>query len=152
MIDALVPLALLGSGLAAGILLSTALGIIPLMETFPADRYVYSHRYLWDRYDPFMPICFGLTVVADVVLAATAPDRVAQVMFAVTAVTLCCVMGISIVKQVPINRWVKSIDPESLPEDFERLDPRSRWRNWNLLRTVLSCAGFALNIAAASVL
>ncbi|MEV4173363.1 DUF1772 domain-containing protein [Nonomuraea sp. NPDC049709] len=152
MIDALVPLALLGSGLAAGILLSTALGIIPLMETFPADRYVYSHRYLWGRYDPFMPICFGLTVVADVVLAATAPDRVAQVMFAVTAVTLCCVMGISIVKQVPINRWVKSIDPESLPEDFERLDPRSRWRNWNLLRTVLSCAGFALNIAAASVL
>ncbi|MFC5827929.1 anthrone oxygenase family protein [Nonomuraea insulae] len=152
MIDALVPLALLGSGLAAGILLSTTLGIIPLMETFPADRYVYSHRYLWARYDPFMPICFGLTVVADVVLAVTAPDRVAQFLFAAAAVTLCCVMGISITKQVPINRWVKSIDPEALPEDFERLDPRSRWRNWNLMRTTLSCAGFALTIAAASVL
>ncbi|MEW9547194.1 anthrone oxygenase family protein [Nonomuraea sp. NPDC050783] len=151
MLDVLAPLTLLGSGLAAGILLSTTLGIIPLMETFPADRYVYSHRYLWGRYDPFMPICFGLTVVADAVLAVVTPGGAARPLFAAAAVVLCCVMGISITKQVPINRWVKSMDPEALPADFDRLDPRPRWRNWNLLRTVLSCAGFALNIVAATV-
>lgn len=144
--------ALLGSGLTAGVLVSTVLGIMPLMATFPPDRYVVSHKYLWSRYDPFMPISFGLSVAAGVALAVLAPGGMARVLFVVAAVLLAVVMVISITKQVPINRWVKALDPDALPEDWDSVDPRALWRGWNLARTALACVGFGVNIAAVAAL
>jgi hypothetical protein len=32
--------------------------------------------------------------------------------------------------------------------DWAEVDPRTRWRNRNLARTVLACTGFAVNVAA----
>lgn len=152
MIALLTMVALLGSGLTAGVLVSTVLGIMPLMATFPPDTYVVSHRYLWSRYDPFMPICFGLSVVAGGALTVLAPTSGARLLFGGAAVLLAVVMVISITKQVPINRWVRALDPAALPANWDTVDPRARWRGWNFVRTALACVGFGVNTAAVAAL
>ncbi|WP_083734002.1 DUF1772 domain-containing protein [Actinomadura sp. CNU-125] len=58
---------------------------------------------------------------------------------------LVTVMAISVIKNVPINRFVMSLDPAVRPDDWSRTDPRRRWRNWNLLRTGLAAAALGLN-------
>jgi anti-sigma-K factor RskA len=47
---------------------------------------------------------------------------------------------------VPINRQVKSIDPESVPADWS--DPRPLWQRFHTLRTSLAVAAVAVNAAA----
>ncbi|TYB60716.1 DUF1772 domain-containing protein [Nonomuraea sp. PA05] len=148
----LVPLALVGNGLAAGIMLSTVIGVVPWMLVQPYDKYVSATRFLWSRYDPFMPIVNALTCVLDVVLIFVAPTAASRALFAVAAGLLLVVMTISVVKNVPINRYVTSLDPDVRPDDWERRDPRLRWRSWNLIRTALALLAFAVNAAAATTL
>ena len=150
--EVLAVVVLLCNGLTAGVLVSTVLGIIPMMATFPPDRYVVAHKYLWSRYDPFMPICFGLGVLGDDVLILVAPTPGTRSLFATAAALLAVVMLISVTRQVPINRWVRALDPQSLPANWSSLDPRARWRNWNAVRTTLACTGFLLNLAAVAAL
>lgn len=152
MIRVLVPLALLGNGVGAGVMLATVLGVVPMFLALPYERYVWSVQFLWPRYDPFMPALNGLTFVLDLVLIAAAPHRAAQALFGAAAVLLAAVMVISIVKNVPINRYVKSLDPGAKPEDWPSRDPRVRWRDWNLARTVLAIVALGANLVAASTL
>ncbi|WP_220448677.1 DUF1772 domain-containing protein [Nonomuraea mesophila] len=152
LVQVLVPLALVGNGLAAGVMLSTVIGVVPWMLAQPYDRYVVATRFLWSRYDPFMPIVNALTCVLDVVLIFVVPAAVPRTLFAAAAGLLLVVMTISIVKNVPINRYVTSLDPAARPPDWERRDPRMRWRGWNLTRTVLALVAFGVNAWAATAL
>ena len=49
-------LVLLGNGVAAGVMVSTVIGIVPMTLIMPYDRYIDTIRFLWPRYDPFMPV------------------------------------------------------------------------------------------------
>ncbi|WP_433336448.1 anthrone oxygenase family protein [Spirillospora sp. CA-294931] len=148
----LTALALLGNGLTAGIMLSTVMGIVPLTAVQTYDRYVETIQFLWPRYDPFMPITHVLTVVLDLVLVFLAPEPEARALFGVAGVVLVVVMAISVIKNVPINRYVMSLDPATVPDAWETKDPRRSWRNWNLLRTSLALGGLVVNAAGAAVL
>jgi len=150
LIAPLVPAVLLANGLAAGVMLSTVIGTVPLMMVLPYDRYVHLVQFLWRRYDPFMPIANGLSFAADVVLAVTEPA--ARPLWCAAAALLACVMVISVWKNVPVNRYVMSLDPAARPEDWPRRDPRAFWRRWNLIRTSLAVAALAANVAAVAVL
>lgn len=152
MIRLLVPLALLGNGVGAGVMLSTVMGVVPMFLALPYERYVWSVQFLWPRYDPFMPAVNGATFVLDVALVGMAPDPAGRVLFGVAAALLVAVMVISVAKNVPINKYVKSLDPDTPPADWQRRDPRVRWRNWNLARTLLAVAALFANVAAASAL
>jgi uncharacterized membrane protein len=141
--------AVAANGIAAGIMLSTVIGIVPLMLALPYGRYVQTVQFLRPRFDPVMPITNGCTLVLDITLAATAADFATSVAFAAAATLLGLVMAVSITKNVPVNRYIMSLDPQQQPERWARLDPRSRWRLWNLLRTALATGAFAINIVAA---
>jgi hypothetical protein len=39
-----------------------------------------------------------------------------------------------------------------VPDNFERIDPRVRWRNWNLIRTALAVAALLANVATVGTL
>lgn len=143
---------LLGNGLAAGVMFSTVIGIVPMTLALPYDRYVETIQFLWPRYDPFMPITHALTIVVDLVLVVTVDDPAGRASFGVAGVLLVTVMTISVLKNVPINRYVMSLDPAAPPADWERRDPRARWRSWNLLRTGLAIAGLTANAAGAAAL
>lgn len=146
----LATLAVLSNGLAAGIMLSTVIGIVPMFLSLPYGRYVQTVQFLWPRYDPIMPITNTTTFVLDLVLCLVlAPAGPARATYAVAAGLLAVVITISVSKNVPVNRYVSSLDPDRQPGDWAQRDPRRRWRNWNLVRTSLAVLAFAVNVTAA---
>ncbi|GII80957.1 hypothetical protein Sru01_59390 [Sphaerisporangium rufum] len=148
--NVLMLLALTGNGLAAGVLLGTVLGGVPLLLALPPARYVHAHGFLAQRYDPFMPVTLAGTAVADAALAFLAPDVTGHVLYALAALTVASVMTISVTKNVPINKYLISLDPDTLPDDWERRDPRYRWRTWNAVRTALTVTALAINLVASA--
>ncbi|RSM44881.1 DUF1772 domain-containing protein [Amycolatopsis balhimycina DSM 5908] len=134
------------NGAAAGIMLSTVIGIGPMMCALPYPGYVRMVQFMRPRYDPIMPIANGSALVMDLVLVfgsdTARPLRVAA------ALLLAAVIAISAARNVPVNRYIMSLDPDHRPADWPARDPRSRWRAWNNIRTALATAAFVLNTAA----
>lgn len=152
MLAVTVALVVLANGLAAGVLMSSVLGGAPLLLALPDERYVHAHAFFASRYDPFMPLCLAATVVGDGVLAVLAPHRGAGVLFGAAGVLAAATVVISVAKNVPINRWVRSLDPDRLPADFRRRDPRRAWSAWNRMRSVLAVLALLANCGAVALL
>jgi uncharacterized membrane protein len=152
MITFFVPLAVLAGGLAAGGLMISALGGAPMLLALPVDSYLPVHKLLVGRFDPFMPICIVTALLSDIAVAALAPSGVTHTLGAAGAVLYLCVMSVSLTKNVPINRWIATLDPANPPADWHRIDPRVKWRNWNLVRTTLAVLALVVNVAAVGFL
>lgn len=148
----LVPLVVSASGLAAGVLVGTQLGGWPLLATLPAQRYVQTHAFFSTRYDPFMPVCLLGTVLGDLLLTVLVPGSAARALFATAAGCAAGTVAISIGKNVPVNRWVRALDPQRLPDDFAARDPRPGWGAWNRARTWLAVLALLANCAALATL
>ncbi|GIF07075.1 hypothetical protein Asi03nite_46130 [Actinoplanes siamensis] len=148
----LIPVVLLAAGLAAGVMMWTQLGGWPLLSTLPPDRYVYTHAFFAGRYDPFMPACMLVAGAGDVALAVLVEPPPARWLFALAGLLGALCIAISISRNVPVNRWIRTLDPDNLPADFAAVDPRRSWGGWNRLRAVLSIAAFALNCLALTAL
>ncbi|MQY11635.1 hypothetical protein SRB5_17540 [Streptomyces sp. RB5] len=151
MIEVVAPVVLLVNGLAAGVLLGTLLGGFPLLASLPDDRYVHAHAFFATRYDPAMPLCLLATLAGDVWLGLLADDPAARTLFWAGAVLAAVTVTISLTQNVPVNKWVQTLDPDNLPENFAAVDPRWRWGAWNqrrgaitVLTLLLNCAGVAL--------
>jgi uncharacterized membrane protein len=138
--------AALVNGLAAGIMLSTVIGIVPMMVSLPYPGYVRMVQFMRPRYDPIMPIANGSALILDVLLAISGDT--ARPLQIVAAALLAGVIVISVSRNVPVNRYIMSLDPDRRPDDWAAVDPRSRWRAWNNTRTSLAVVAFVLNIAA----
>jgi len=141
--------AITANGIATGIMLSTVIGIVPMMLALPYGRYVQTVQFLRPRFDPVMPITNGCALVLDIALAVTGGSAAVSAAFAVAAALLGSVMTVSITKNVPINRFIMSLDSECQPDEWARIDPRATWRTWNLIRTTLALAAFLTNVIAA---
>ncbi|MHC0432288.1 anthrone oxygenase family protein [Streptomyces sp. O3] len=146
MLNYLAPALLLLNGLAAGVLFGTQLGGFPYLASLPTGPYVHAHAFFGQRYDPAMPICLVGTFALDVVLAAVESDGAARTLFAVAAVLALATALISVTKNAPVNRWMRTIDPDDLPDDFQ--DPRREWGAWNRRRSLLTIAALVANCAA----
>lgn len=151
LVRVLLPLALLATGLAAGGLAISVLAA-PLFTTLPTGTYVPVHKGLVTRFDPFMPISLLSGLLCDIALTAAADGLAIRLLTGLAAVLLACAMTVSLTKNVPINRWLATLDPQDLPTDFERLDPRERWIRWNRVRGGCAIAALVANVAAAATL
>lgn len=148
----LVPLVMVANGMAAGGMMIAVLGA-GLLLTLPPQRYVALHQLLVTRFDPFMPVCILTALLADLVLTVLPAGAPARSLHAAAALLLLVTVVISLTKNVPINKWLKTLDPDALPPDFDRLlHRRVAWRDWNLARTSTALAALAANAAAAGVL
>ncbi|MBB0244053.1 DUF1772 domain-containing protein [Streptomyces alkaliphilus] len=143
--------ALLSGGLAAGGLAISMLAA-PLFTTLPTGMYIPVHQGLVTRFDPFMPVNLLVCLVCDVALVITAPTAGVRGAAALAAVLLVCAGTVSLTRNVPINRWLATLDPRALPADWERLDPRERWIRWNRVRGGLAVAALVANVGAATAL
>lgn len=152
MADVLIPLVLLLNGLAAGVLFGTQLGGFPYLASLPADRYVHAHAFFGTRYDPAMPLCLLGTVACDAVLTWSGPGPAARSLFGVAAGLAMLTALISVVKNAPVNRWMRTLDPERLPADFAERNPRHTWGVWNRRRSLLAIGALVSNCAALAVL
>ncbi|WP_431999864.1 DUF1772 domain-containing protein [Streptomyces sioyaensis] len=147
-----VPLVLLANGLAAGILVGTQLGGWPLLASLSPRRYVHAHAFFATRYDPFMPVCFLGTVLGDVLLAAGVPQTAARWAFGGSVPLVLAAVVISVTRNVPVNRWIRTLDPEALPPDFADRDPRPHWGVWNRGRCVLAVTALLANCLGCGLL
>ncbi|MEU8618733.1 DUF1772 domain-containing protein [Streptomyces sp. NPDC048623] len=146
MTEVLSVVAVLGSGVTAGVLFAVALSVLPALFAMETGTYVHAHQLLGRNWDPTMPVIVLSSTLVDAVLAVAA-DGTARVLFAVAAVLLLGVSGVSHLCNVPINRRVKAItDPAVIPPDWE--DPRPLWRRFHYLRTTLAVLALILNGAA----
>jgi hypothetical protein len=152
MVPALVPLVLFANGIAAGIMLGNAMGPAALALRLSYARYVDLIKFMWHRYDPFVPAMNALAFAVDAVLAAIVHGTGAAALFAVSGALTAGVMAISLTRNVPINRYVTGLDPASPPGDWPERDPRARWAKWNHARVALSMAALIANLAGAGVL
>ncbi|MFC9626937.1 anthrone oxygenase family protein [Streptomyces sp. NPDC056930] len=147
----LMPVALFAGGLAAGGLAISVLAA-PLFTTLPTGMYVPVHKGLVTRFDPFMPISLLSCLLCDLVLVIATEDTRVRLLSALAALLLASAITVSLTKNVPINRWLATLDPQQLPTDFERLDPRERWIRWNRVRGALAVTALVANVSAAAVL
>lgn len=134
------------NGAAAGIMLSTVIGIVPMMRALPYPGYVQMVQFMRPRYDPIMPLSNGAALVIDIILFAAGARAAA--LHVAAAVLLACVMAISASKNVPVNRYLMSLDPGRQPDDWHAADPRARWQWWNNIRTTLAVLAFLCNVTA----
>jgi uncharacterized membrane protein len=148
MTEVLMALALAGNGVAVGVFAGTVLGGVPLLLALPPDRYVHAHGFLATRYDPFMPVTLALTALLDITLAIVHRDWVVAPIYLLAGLLVIAVMVVSVTRTVPINKWVTAQDPARMPDDWERHDPRERWRTWNLVRSSLAAAALLVNLVA----
>ncbi|MEV4875833.1 DUF1772 domain-containing protein [Streptomyces cyaneofuscatus] len=151
LVQVLMPVALLAGGLAAGGLAISVLAA-PLFTALPTGMYVPVHQGLVTRFDPFMPISLLSCLLCDAALVIAAQSVPVRLLAALAVVLLASAMAVSLTKNVPINRWLATLDPQALPADFERLDPRERWIRWNRVRGALAVAALVANVSAAAVL
>ena len=147
--DPLAVLALLGSGITAGVLFGVALSVTPALIAMPVPAYVDAHKKLGSRWDPTMPIIVLTTFLLDIVLAVTSSGA-ATALYGTGAGLMLGVSAVSHLANVPINKQVKRLSPDDIPEDWQ--DPRLLWRNWNLLRTVFAGLALLLNALALTTL
>ncbi|MCW3840378.1 DUF1772 domain-containing protein [Micromonospora yasonensis] len=148
----LLPIVLVSNGMAAGGLMIAVLGGAPLMFVLPVGQYITVEQFLTTRFDPFMPICLVTTILLDGSLAFVAPDAPSRRLFALASLLTACAITVSITRNFPINRWVRTLDPERIPENWDEVDPRKRWRNWNFVRATLTILALLVNVTAVSVL
>lgn len=134
------------NGAAAGIMLSTVIGIVPMMRALPYPGYVRMVQFMRPRYDPIMPISNGGALLVDIALIAS--GQRATALHLAAAVLLAVVITISVSKNVPVNRYVMSLDPEDQPKDWADVDPRKRWQLWNNIRTGSAVLALLCNAAA----
>jgi hypothetical protein len=146
------PLAAVLNGVAAGIMLSTVVGIVPMMLSQQYGGYVRTVQFLWPRYDPMMPILNGSAFVLSGFSAVVTNSGAARAVLIGSTVLLGVVLAISISKNVPVNKFVSSLDPERPPADWDRVDPRVRWSRWNEIRTSINAVAFTANVAATALL
>jgi uncharacterized membrane protein len=142
---ALGALATIVNGVAAGIMVSTVIGIVPMMRSLPYAGYVQMVQFMRPRYDPIMPISNGSALLIDVVLAGSGQPGIG--LHAAAAVLLASVIAISVSKNVPVNRYLMSLDPRQAPDNWADMDPRKRWQRWNNVRTSLAVLALVCNAA-----
>jgi uncharacterized membrane protein len=122
------------------------IGIVPMMRALPYTGYVRMVQFMRPRYDPIMPVSNGGALVMVIVLVAAGQRGTALHVSA--AVLLAGVIAISVSRNVPVNRYVMSLNPEEQPADWAEVDPRERWRMWNNIRTTLAVLAVLCNAAA----
>ena len=131
-----------------GIMLSTVIGIVPMMVALPYGIRADGAVLLRPRFDPAMPITNGSALVLDVALAAVSHGAASRDGFSLARRRLPpswpCRLSRTCRSTGSSCRWTLT-----QPEDWAGRDPRARWRKWNLIRTGLALAAFVTNIVAA---
>jgi len=147
MVELLATVALMGSGLVAGVFFAIAVSVMPTLMTLPSGVYMPIHRSLGKGYHPVMPLIVVVLLVAELGLTVLVPATPSRLLFGAAAVATVGVQLISQLGNVPINKRVQAADEDALPADWQ--DPRRPWRDWHYLRT--ACAFVALGATAVAV-
>jgi uncharacterized membrane protein len=144
--------ALLSTGLLAGVFLGYRMGASFALPTLPAPSFVkfqqVVHRY-YVRLMPILQIAAVLSSLAWLYLLRSSARSLGFVLVALAAAGAICVFVLTVTVNVPINKklmtWSASAPPENVMEV---------WRPWdkvNTVRTIIAVGVFALEVLALSL-
>jgi uncharacterized membrane protein len=130
-------------GLAAGILLATQLGQVPVQKRLDArDFSLVKHGFeiALGRVMPVLVIAAGASMVP--LLMLLAPRGLVPFIAALVALLLWAgVIPVTLIFNAPVNALARHWDPETPPENWREL--RARWHVGQTIRTPLAVAAFA---------
>lgn len=152
MIQVLLPIALLTTGVAAGVLVGSLVGPVRMMLALPPNRYVEMHQLLAFRGQPLQPIFFTAAAAADIALSIVAPNTATRVLCAIGAIFAIKVILISRTRSTPLKRFATSMDPNNLPSNWHEIDPRPVWAKWNFIRTLCAVGALLPNVVVVALL
>jgi len=137
---------LASSGIFAGGLVMVAAAIVPTFRALPPRAYVQLHQTLSHYVDRFMPATVLLSIVVGLALSWLQTGAV-RALLLVGVLLAIAVAVISQFGNVPLNRKVRSWNPEAPPP--ETRDLVERWSRLHLLRTCAGVLAMGLFVVAA---
>jgi uncharacterized membrane protein len=140
--------ALLSSGLLAGLFLGTQLGQLGVQEKLEQRDFVLlKSRFELEVGSIMPPALVGTTLSPALVLVALRdPSRPAFQLAALSLALWIAATIVTIVYNVPVNKAATTWTADSPPPDWER--QRARWHRGQSIRVMLCIPGFAALLAA----
>jgi uncharacterized membrane protein len=142
-------IALLSTGLLAGIFLGWRMGPSFALPTLPASSFVQFQQVVHGYYVRFMPILQIVAVLSSLTWLFSLRSSVGSLRFvllALAAAGTIFVFALTVAVNVPINKklmsWSASAPPENLSEILRP------WERVNTVRTILAVGVFTLEVLA----
>ena len=124
-------------------------GTHPALRTLSTTSHIQAEQAVTRRYGALMPFVMTSTILSCIPVLSLVPDR-RSATFRCTLWGMLCYVGMLVVTfggNMPINRRVLQLSPESPPADW--FEMRARWDRWHTLRNVLNFIGLGLLIMGA---
>ncbi len=124
-------------------------GFHPALRTLPLAEHIRAEQAVTRRYGRLMPPLMTAAIASCFPVLSRIPSKRSQAFSCTLGGTLCylTMLGITFVGNMPINRHVLQLSPETPPPDWTAL--RTRWDRWHALRNALNFLGLGLLIAGA---
>lgn len=146
-------LAVISTGLYAGMMLIFLTGVMPALARLTDEQFVVTARRI-NEYVP-RPV-FLLVFLAEVAFPAAAlfvpvDGRTDTQRWLVLAGLVCAVLNhlVTVAGNVPLNNALAAGAPAGRSDGETRAAFETRWNRFHLVRTLLAVAAFALLVAAA---
>ncbi|SYZ72277.1 membrane hypothetical protein [Candidatus Zixiibacteriota bacterium] len=142
-------IALLSTGLLAGIFFGNRMGTSFALPTIPVSSFVQFQQTIHKKYVRFMPPLQIIAILSSLIwlyllrFSLSAPGFI---MLAVAAAGIIIVFAITLTVNVPINKKLMTWSPANPPGNASEI-----WKPWekgNTARTVLTLVVFVLQVLA----
>ena len=146
-------IALLSTGLLAGIFLGWRMGASVAAPTIPVSSFVQFQQVVHSYYVRFMPVLQIAAVLSSLIwllLLRSSAGSLEFVLLAVAAAGAICVFVLTATVNVPINKklmtWNASAPPANVVEIWKP------WEKVNTVRTIISMGVFGFELIASSLM
>ena len=144
--------ALLSTGLLAGIFLGYRMGASFALPTLPVSSFVQFQQVVHVYYVRFMPILQIAAVLSSLTwlfLLRSSARSLGFVLLALAAAGTICVFVLTATVNVPINKKLMTWSASAPPQNVKEI-----WKPWdqvNTVRTILAIGVFGLEVLALSL-
>jgi uncharacterized membrane protein len=145
-------IALLSTGLLAGIFLGGRMGASFAAPVLPFSSFIQFQQIVHVHYVRFMPILQIAAVLSSLTwlfLLRSSPRSLSFVLLALAAAGAIFVFAVTLAVNVPINKklmtWSASAPPENVMEIWKP------WEQVNTIRTIVAAGVFGLEVLALSL-
>ncbi|MFF3326216.1 DUF1772 domain-containing protein [Streptomyces sp. NPDC002889] len=150
----LLALAVVSTGLYAGIMLIFLTGVMPGLARLSDDRFVSSMRRLNETVPRgiFLVVFVAEVAFPAAALAVPADGRTDAQMWLIVAGLVCAVVNhvVTITGNIPLNNALAASEnaTPAVPDSEVRAAFEARWNMFHLIRTLLAIAAFVLLVSA----
>lgn len=143
-------LALVSTGLAAGVFLGHRRGVSVAMPQLDPASFVQLQQIIHVQFVPMMPVLLFLAAGASITWALqlrVSADRIARWLAGLAAAAMTAALALTLAINVPINNTLMTWSVAAPPPDV-----RALWQPWEVSHAIRTVLAFAAFVAQAVVL